>query len=432
MAVVPGEIDHQANYAHAMKIARAALLPSMMRIMELRQILARVTKEHHQNEKEAHTRRARLNEMLKATGPVAVSENKTVGMMLRNLGSIKIITRKNLKNWTIWEKLQLSQIDCVRRNFTLQGPKADAPFIYWIWSNASAEVQELAPGSRPEANETLTVKEYLEQFKKTMRPEGPTGMARYHFQNEKQKPDESPVAYWQRLGLLYDELNSRDEKFFVEIFTIGLCNNLVRDEFIRKGATTKEECRIKVVAAVANAVKILKSSKRKDPDLTGIVFASQVANNSFKSFLSQDKKSVIGRPLIKPVGAVGTKNSLNSISEESLNVINNNEQLCQRLVDTKQLFHTQPNDKHIRNNESEELRKYWEASLPDCGQTNCAMDIGCWSCGNTHHSRSQCPARREGARGRTMVQLAGRCHRSLHKNEAQRGFRQGSKNSNRP
>ena len=68
MAAVPGEIDHQANYAHAMKIARAALLPSMMRIMELRREVTRVKKEHYQNEKEAYTRRARLNENLRAAG----------------------------------------------------------------------------------------------------------------------------------------------------------------------------------------------------------------------------------------------------------------------------------------------------------------------------------------------------------------------------
>jgi hypothetical protein len=232
------EVNHQANYGHAMKIVRAALLPSMMRIMELRREVTRVKKEHYQNEKEAYARRAKLNDNLRAAGPLVIIESKTVGMMLKNLGSIKAITRKNLKNWTIWEKLQLSSIDCARQQFRL---KNDAPFIYWIWSNASTEVQELAPDSRPEVNEHLKVDEYLKKFKKTLRPDGHTGMTRYNFQNDKQKPDESPVAYWQRLSMLYDELECQDEKFFVEIFTNGLYNELVSEEFIRKGATTKEE-----------------------------------------------------------------------------------------------------------------------------------------------------------------------------------------------
>jgi hypothetical protein len=188
-----------------------------------------------------------------------------------------------------------------------------------------------------------------------------------------------------------------------------------------------------VVGAVANVVKTLKASKPKNPDLTGIVFASQVANNSIRSFITQ--KSSIGRPLVltnKPVGAAGNKNSLNSVNGESLNVINSNEQLCQKLVDPSGLFHSHPNDKHIRSQESEELRGYWEASLPDCGQTNCAMDSGCWSCGSSLHQRSQCPARRHGEKGRTMVQRAGRCHLSAHKDGVQSGFRQGPKLHGRP
>jgi hypothetical protein len=170
----------------------------------------------------------------------------------------------------------------------------------------------------------------------------------------------------------------------------------------------------------------------KNPDLRGILFSSQVANDSLKAFINQGKRVSTNNPLMLAKKTTeNVKGSVNAITSTD-NVVKVNQQLCRDKVDNEPLFSGQPGDKMVRNTESEELREYWEASLPDCGQANCAMDGGCWSCGDQNHFRAQCPARRLGERGRTMVQRAGRSHMSQHKNGSQSGFHKGPPSNPRP
>ena len=52
------------------------------------------------------------------------------------------------------------------------------------------------------------------------------------------------------------------------------------------------------------------------------------------------------------------------------------------------LFGASPEDMATMANESQEMRQYWEASLPDCGQARCPVDdVRCWTCLAPFHVR---------------------------------------------
>ena len=123
--------------------------------------LQRMKEEQFKCQVSASRHRFQISRNLNSAEQPHGHENKSVAIMLKNLGTVKAITRATLKDWKIWERSLLTLIDCARKQFQLRN---DVQFLYWIWSNASIGVQELAPQCRPELHANLTVGEYLKMF----------------------------------------------------------------------------------------------------------------------------------------------------------------------------------------------------------------------------------------------------------------------------
>jgi len=232
----------------------------------------------------ASDRRIKLRELMGSggTSPQA-HENQDIVTMLKNMGPVTQLTKANLGNWLMWERSLKTLIHTTRGAFTLTG---DGQFIFWIWSQVSIEIQELADNCRPALLQTKTVDTYFLLLKNTLRPTGHSAMPRFNFLQAKQKLDKTVVAYWQRLSLLSEDADFVDDRIFIETYLKGLLSTYVQAEMIVLKPKTPAECLTKAQEALDIVVAKMKSKTIRHASLEGILFASDVANAHIKKYLS--------------------------------------------------------------------------------------------------------------------------------------------------